>query len=98
MGVCVGSCNYVSCGFDTIMKEIDTEYLDTLLDQIRCKNNGIKSHINKKGFLEIDGVMANGDHLSFEYLQEKSNMIDMLLNTIKQDILLKSGRFRKLEN
>jgi len=80
------------------MKEIDTEYLMTLVNQIRCKNNGIKSHVNKKGFLDQAGVMFNGDHLSFEYLQEKSNMIDMLLDTIEKDVLMKSGRFRELNN
>jgi len=80
------------------MKEIDTEYLDTLLDQVRCKNNGITSHINKKAFRDIDGTMINDEHFSFEYLREKSLLIDALINTIKKDILLKSGRFRKLEN
>ena len=81
------------------MKEgIDTEYLIELIRQVRCKNNGISSHINKKGFLETDGIMINGEHLSFEYLQEKSNMIAALLDTIERDILLKSGRFRTLEN
>lgn len=80
------------------MKDIDTEYLMTLVNQIRCKNNGIASHINKKGFLEVSGVMVNGDHLSFEYLQEKANVIAMLLDTIERDVLLKSGKFRKLEN
>jgi hypothetical protein len=77
---------------------IDTEYLITLISQVRCKNNGIKSHVNKKGFLENSGVMVNGDHLSFEYLQEKTALIDALLNTIEKDILLKSGRLRKLKN
>ena len=81
-----------------MMKEIDTEYLDTLLDQVRCKNNGIKSHINKKRFLEIEGTMINDEHFSFEYLREKSLLIDALIDTIKKDILLKSGKFRKLEN
>lgn len=78
--------------------EIDTEYLMTLVNQVRCKNNGIKSHINKKGFLNNPGVMVNGDHLSFEYLQEKADVIDMLLNTIERDVLLKSGKYRKLPN
>ena len=77
---------------------IDTEYLITLISQVRCKNNGIKSHVNKKGFLENPGVMVNGDHLSFEYLQEKTALIDALLNTIEKDILLKSGRLRMLNN
>lgn len=82
------------------MKEgIDTEYLITLIGQIRCKNNGIKSHVTKKGFLHAGGgVMVNGDHLSFEYLQEKSNVIEALLDTIEKDILLKSGRFRSMKN
>jgi len=80
------------------MKEIDTEYLDTLVDQIRCKNNGINSHINKKRFLEINGIMINDEHFSFEYLREKSLLIDALIDTIKKDILSKSGKFRKLEN
>ncbi len=79
-------------------KEIDTEYLITLIGQVRCKNNGIKSHINKKGFLEVGGVMVKGEHLSFEYLQEKADVIDMLLDTIERDVLLRSGRFRKLPN
>ncbi len=77
---------------------IDTEYLITLVNQLRCKNNGIKSHVNKKGFVDNPGIMVNGDHLSFEYLQEKSNIIDALLNTIEKDILLKSGRLRSLNN
>jgi len=80
------------------MKEIDTEYLISLIGQIRCKNNGIKSHTNKKRFLDQDGIMFNGNHLSFEYLQEKSNMIDMLLDTIEKYVLMKSGRFRELNN
>lgn len=77
---------------------IDTEYLIELIRQARCKNNGIKSHINKKAFLEIDGMMINGEHFSFEYLREKVNVEDMLFDTIERDILLKSGRFRNLEN
>jgi len=80
------------------LKEVDTEYLITLINQVRCKNNGIKSHINKKEFLEIKGMMINGQHFSFEYLREKSAVLDMLLDTIEKDILLKSGRFRKLLN
>jgi len=79
-----------------MIEYIDTEYLMTLIGQIRCKNNGIRSHVNKKGFLDQAEVMFNGDHLSFEYLQEKTNIIEMLLNTIEKDVLLKSGRFRKL--
>ena len=78
--------------------EVDTEYLETIVKQIRCKNNGIKSHVHKKGFLDSAGVMVNGDHLSFQYLQEKSKVIDMLLDTIEKDILIKSGRFRTLRN
>ena len=77
---------------------IDTEYLIELIRQARCKNNGIKSHINKKAFLEIDGTMINGEHFSFEYLREKVNVEDQLLDTIERDILLKSGRLRNLEN
>lgn len=76
---------------------IDTEYLITLIGQLRCKNNGIKSHLSKKEF-QINGMMVGNDHLSFEYLREKANTIDMLLDTIEKDVLLKSGRFRSLEN
>ena len=80
------------------MKEgIDTEYLITLIGQVRCNNNGIKSHLSKKEF-QIDGMMIGEDHLSFEYLREKSDKIDMLLHTIEMDILLKSGSLRKLPN
>ena len=80
-----------------IMDGIDTEYLVQMISQIRCKNNGIKSHLSKKSF-QIDGIMINDDHLSFEYLREKSQIIDMLLDTICRDILTKSGMFRKLKN
>jgi len=81
-----------------MLEGIDTEYLVELLRQVRCKNNGIKSHVNKKGFLDNPGIMINGDHLSFEYLQEKAEIIDRLLNTIEKDILSKSGRLRSLNN
>lgn len=81
------------------MKEgIDTEYLITLINQIRCKNNGMFSHVRKKGFKDCLGIMLHGDHLSIEYLQEKTAVLDMLLDTIEKDILLKSGRFRSLNN
>ena len=77
---------------------IDTEYLVELIRQTRCKLNGINSHINKKKFLEIDGTMINDEHFSFEYLREKTNVMNALLDTIEKDILLKSGRFRELKN
>lgn len=80
------------------MNQVDTEYLVELIRQIRCKNNGIKSHLSKKSFCEISGVMVGVDHLSFEYLQEKSAMIDSLLDTILKDILFKSRLFRQLNN
>lgn len=76
---------------------IDTEYLVTLIGQLRCKNNGIKSHLSKKEF-QVDGMMVGEDHLSFEYLREKSDVIEMLLDTIERDVLLKSGRLRSMEN
>jgi len=77
---------------------IDTEYLITLINQVRCKNNGIYSHVRKKGFKDCLGTMLHGEHLSLEYLQEKTAVIDTLLDTIENDILLKSGRFRMMEN
>lgn len=80
------------------MKDIDTEYLDTLLNQLRCKNNGINTHINKKAFLKTNEIMINNEHFSFEYLREKSYLIDALIDTIKKDIFLKSGKFRNLDN
>lgn len=80
------------------MKGVDTEYLVEIVRQIRCKNNGIRVHINKKGFSGLHGVMINDTHLSFEYLHEKSIMIDRLLDTILCDILVKSRIFRKLNN
>lgn len=79
------------------MEGIDTEYLIELVRQIRCKNNGIKSHLEKKSF-QIDGIMIGEDHLSFEYLREKTQTIDMLLDTIAKDVLLKSGLYKKLTN
>ncbi len=81
------------------MKEgIDTEYLITLINQIRCKNNGMHCHVRKNGFKDCLGTMLHGEHLSLEYLQEKTAVIDALLDTIEKDILLKSGRFRMMEN
>lgn len=79
------------------LKEIDVEYLTTLLGQIKCKNNGLISHLAKDEF-KIDGMMVGKDHLSFEYLREKTKVIDMLLHTIEKEILLKSGRLRSLNN
>ncbi len=81
----------------TDLKEIDVEYLTTLLGQIKCKNNGLISHLSKKEF-QIDGMMIGEDHLSFEYLREKTKVIDMLIATIEKEILLKSSRFRSLDN
>ncbi len=95
---CNDLCYNTICGDNYLKEGIDTEYLITLINQVRCKNNGIKSHVNKKGFLDNPGVMVNGDHLSFEYLQEKASIIDALLDTIQKDILMKSGVLRKLEN
>ncbi len=81
------------------MKEgIDTEYLISMINQVRCKNNGMYSHVRKKGFKDCPGIMLHGDHLSLEYLQEKTAVLDALLDTIKNDILLKSGVLRKLQN
>ena len=81
------------------MKEgIDTEYLTSLINQVRCKNNGMYLHVRKKGFKDCPGTMLHGDHLSIEYLQEKTAVLDALLDTIQKDILLKSGVFRKLRN
>lgn len=77
---------------------IDREYLISLIKQIRCKNNGIKVHMNKKGFQTQSGFMFNGDHFSFEYVQDKTKNIDMLLDTIVTDVLLKSVFFKKLDN
>jgi len=77
---------------------LDVEYLITIINQVRCKNNGMYSHVRKKGFKDCPGIMLHGDHLSLEYLQEKTAVLDTLLNTIEKDILLKSGRFRSLEN
>lgn len=80
------------------INQIDTAYLVEMVRQIRCKNNGIKHHLSKKGFLEVNGIMINGDHLSFEYLREKSATIDLLLDTIVKDILVKSRIYRILDN
>lgn len=65
---------------------VDLGYLSHLLDQIKCKNNGIKSHLQKKDF-KIIGMIVGESHLSFEYLREKSIAIDMILDTIKKDVL-----------
>lgn len=80
------------------LKEIDTTYLVEIIHQIRCKNNGIKSHLNKEKFSKLDGVMINDTHLSFEYMREKLCMIDLLLDTIAKDILLKSRIYKLLDN
>lgn len=79
---------------------IDTEYLITLINQVRWQNNGITNEIaDEKVKLKGINVGETGEKfVSFEYLQEKSSIIDSLLNTIEKDILLKSGRFRSMEN
>ena len=77
---------------------IDTEYLSSMIKQVRCKNNGMYFHVRKKGFKDCLGTMLHGEHLSLEYLQEKTTVVNMLLDTIEKDILLKSGVFRKLKN
>ncbi len=83
------------------MKEgIDTEYLITLLKQIKWQNNGIMKEVKaEKVVLKGINVGKTGEkYVSFEYLQEKSTTIDALIHTIAKDILSKSGRFRKLKN
>lgn len=81
------------------MKEgLDVEYLITMITQARCKVNGMKNELNKKGFKDCPGIMLHGDFLSIKYLQEKTNVFALLLNTIEKDILLKSGMYRKLDN
>lgn len=77
---------------------IDTEYLITMIGQARCKVNGMKNELGKKGFKECPGIMLHGDYLSFEYLRDKAEVFAMMLDTIEKDILLKSGRLRSLEN
>jgi len=81
-----------------IKEGLDTEYLISMIAQARCKVNGMKNELNKKGFKECPGIMLHGDHLSLEYMREKANVFAMMLDTIERDILLKSGRLRKLEN
>jgi len=79
------------------MKEgLDTEYLIELIRQTQVQNNGVWHEVRKKGLPK--GLMINGSYVSFEYLQEKSSLVDSLLTAIHNDILLKSGRFRKLGN
>ena len=77
---------------------IDTEYLVSMIRQARCKVNGMKNELYKKGFKECPGIMLHGDHLSLEYLREKADVFAMVLDTIEKDIFLKSGRLRKMEN
>jgi len=84
---------------DQIMPEgIDTEYLEELIRQSKCKVNGMITHLQKEGFKDNAGIMINGSHLSIEYLQEKAHVLEQLLTTIQLDVLQKSGRFRNLEN
>lgn len=81
------------------MKEgLDTEYLISMIAQARCKVNGMKNELNKKGFKECPGIMLHGDHFSLEYMREKANVFAMMLDTIERDILLKSGMLRKFQN
>ena len=81
------------------MKEgLDTEYLITLIAQARCKVNGMKNELNKKGFKDCPGIMLHGDLLSLGYMREKADVFAMLLDTIEKDVLLKSGMYRKLNN
>jgi len=78
------------------MKEIDTEYLAELIRQTQVQNNGISHEVRKKGLPK--GLMINNSYVSFEYLQEKSSLVDSLLTAIHNDILMKSGKFRSLQN
>jgi len=77
---------------------IDTEYLISMIAQARCKVNGMKNELNKKGFKECPGIMLHGDHFSLEYMREKVVVFAMMLDTIEKDVLLKSGRLRSMEN
>lgn len=77
---------------------IDTEYLVTMIAQARCKVNGMKNELYKKGFKDCPGIMLHGDYLSLDYMREKTNVFAMMLDTIERDILLKSGMFRTLSN
>ena len=77
---------------------IDTEYLISMISQARCKVNGMKNELNKKGFKECPGIMLHGDYFSLEYLREKTDVFAMVLDTIERDVLLKSGRFRSMKN
>jgi hypothetical protein len=77
---------------------IDTEYLEELIKQSKCKVNGMITHLQKEGFKDQSGIMINGSHLSIEYLQEKAHVLEQLLTTIQLDVLQKSGRFRNLGN
>lgn len=77
---------------------IDTEYLITMIGQARCKVNGMKNELYKKGFKECPGIMLHGDYFSLDYMREKADVFAMMLDTIERDILLKSGRLRSLEN
>jgi len=77
---------------------LDVEYLITLIAQARCKVNGMKNELNKKGFKDCPGIMLHGDRLSLEYMREKADVFAMLLDTIEKDVLLKSGMFRSLNN
>ena len=82
-----------------MMKEgLDTEYLISMIAQARCKVNGMKNELNKKGFKECPGIMLHGDYLSLDYLREKAEVFAMMLVTIEKDVLLKSGRLRSMEN
>ncbi len=65
---------------------ITEDHLEHWLFEIEYCLNGIHTHLEKKGFKEMDGTMLNGDHLSFTYLREKRDMIRNLLKQIRYEV------------
>ena len=73
-------------GIDRQNEMITQEHLEHWIKEIEYARNGLKTHLLKEGFRGKDGIMVDGSHLSFDYLNEKINTIRGLLNCIEDDI------------
>jgi len=72
---------------------ITEDHLNDWLSKIECKLNGISSEISKDKLQDVKGMripLANDRDVfvSFEYLQEKSNVLYQLINCIREEIVI----------
>ncbi len=73
-------------------------HLEHWIKEMRYQLQGAINEIARTDGVSKGVSLDNKQFVSFEYLQEKSKVIDALLKTILKDIFFKSGRFRNLGN